>query len=415
MNKKLSFPSRRPKKYGAKIYAASFSLYVGTGPVYWMPWADPRIIYGIKIFLFAIVAGYPMIADFASRRDRGVNFPGGNVSVLIFFLFLIFSIPAGVLGIGNGNLEEVVRRTFNTFQVMVFLYSCGYAIKKQFIQEIVRKAVIVISLVCVISIVGIVLMPNYPSPLNDDLSLFQTGFGGSRTGWAPSIALYLPWLYSLKLLPATITLLVLVAMVGNQISVAGRAGLLASFIPFGLWGWLSRRWKIFFISLIGLSIGIIYAIINAEALRLSSGRMSGADGLDELSSGRWEQYEVAIRAIMESPLTGYGIGPLYYDGTYWTVHNIILRFAIEGGVIYAMLVIAILLLPIIKISQRIGGRNISGSILAAGLTIISGLINSMFEPEGMFGTFNQVCFWWVCYAICVSSGFRGTDLDVRAR
>lgn len=118
---------------------------------------------------------------------------------------------------------------------------------------------------------------------------------------------------------------------------------------------------------------------------------------------------------MESPLTGYGIGPLYYDGTYWTVHNIILRFAIEGGVIYAMLVIAILLLPIIKISQRIGGRNISGSILAAGLTIISGLINSMFEPEGMFGTFNQVCFWWVCYAICVSSGFRGTDLDVRAR
>lgn len=415
MNHMFVLSGQKPRALGAKIYTTSFFLYVGTGPVYWLPWIDPRIVYGVKVFLFAIIAAYPMLVNFTSQKGRGLFFPGGNTTFLLFFFFSVFSIPASVLGIQNGDFEAVIRRLFNTLQIIVFLYSCGYAIKRHFIQEIVKKSVLTISIVCAVSMAAIVLMPNYPSPLNEELSLFQTGFGGSRTGWAPSIALYLPWLYSLNLLSATITLLALAAIVGNQISVVGRAGLLASFIPFGLWGWLSRRWKIFIISVAGLSVAIFYAIFNAETLRLSLGGMSGTDGLDEFSSGRWEQYEVAMRAIMDNPFLGYGIGRLYYDGEYWTIHNIILRFAVEGGVINAMLIIAIILIPILRTFRRVRGRNTSASTLAAVLTVISGVINAMFEPEGMFGTFNQVCFWWVCYAICSSNTSREADFGVRAR
>jgi O-antigen ligase len=139
------------------------------------------------------------------------------------------------------------------------------------------------------------------------------------------------------------------------------------------------------------------AINNLELLRLDTGGLSGRDSLNELSTGRIENYLGALNEISNNPFGGVGSG----FGDFSGVHNVLLRSAVEGGIPFALSVLGLLTLGLYRGWRSISKKN--PFKIAAFLTVLSGTINSLFEPVAMLGSFNNAAFWWLCFAICVSA------------
>lgn len=391
-------PSKIFKTRFDKIYALIFSLYVGTGPIYWLPGLSPETFYLLKSVLFSIAISYPFLKIFTAKTKSTLTFPGGKSTALLLIAFLIMTSVSGLNGIKNGNSEAAAADVIRALQITAFLYACGFIIKMNAACYVATRSTGILGLLCAISYALILSNPNYPNPLNELLTVQHTGLGGSRTGWSPSIALYLPWLYSYTTFPALISLIFASFLVLNQISVAGRTGLASSIIPILVWGILSRKFKAILISALSVTVSAAYILINKDSLRLSGAEGNGFLSLNEISTGRWEQYEAALKAISEAPLQGYGAGNLIYGGSEWLVHNTILKLTVEGGIFYGIVAAAIVAIPIIR---GIKPSKNNTFIRAALLTVIAGAVTSLFEPGVMFGSFNQISFWWFCFSICV--------------
>jgi O-antigen ligase len=380
------------------IFILIFSIYVGTGPVYWIPWVSVEIVNAFKIALFAIIVTWTVIFSFASGR---MYFAGGkNVFILIIF-FILLSVP----GILNGVLEESLYKLQNEVQIFLFLLSCGYLIKRNIIQTVARFSVYVFTVSCLFSLALIYLMPDYISNLNENVTISQAGLGGSRTSWSPAIALYLPWLYIGNYFLGYFSWLAIFLLIANQVIVAGRTGMVSALISFLIFGVIRKNLKIFlFVSL--ATMLVMYLVFNnLELLRFDTGGIGNRADLDALSTGRIDMYFDALREVSKNPFFGVGVGV----GDLFFVHNVILRAAVEGGIPYALSLFGILTLAVSR-----GWVNIRKSnwlILPAFLTVISGISNSFFEPVAMLGSFNNSVFWWLCFAICVDVDYKKNVLS----
>ena len=391
-----NFTSPKFDKKSVGIFGLVFAFYIGTGPVYWIPNLNLFFVEILKTFSYLFIVLFPFVDGAIYSR---LIFPGGKVPFLAMGAFFLLSLPGAL----TGAKEESLYQLQNTIQIILFVHACGFLIHKKLIKPVVYLSVKIFSSFCVLSFILMVVVPDYVNPLNEQLGISQTGFGGSRTGWSPAIALYLPWVYSGSLFFWITATLFGLVMFSNQVLVAGRTGMVGTLLPFLAWGFVSKSMKIFLFMLLGTLSFFIYAFQNIEKLRLGKGGFGSRDALDELSTGRWDQYIAALNYIVDNPLLGQGAGNvLYYghDGQILTIHNSILKAAAEGGIPYALAIIFLFVLVIIR-----GMRGFSRGdsfILPALLTVVAGIVASMFEPGFMFGSFNNACFWWVCFSICIS-------------
>lgn len=412
----IELAARKELKYNVKsrgdqIFALIFSLYVGTGPVYWVPGMSADTFYLAKTILFIYISAYPLVIHLLKRDKGKIFFPGGPLSFALLLSFSALTAISMITAVANEKGDVSGSSLFNSIQIMIFLYSCGYAIANGLMLRVVTFSVVILSLFCMLSLLLITTNPGLVSPFNDLLTVKDTGLGGSRTGWSPSVALYLPWLYAYGTLPAVVSTAFFLAIISNQVYVASRTGLAASFVPFVVWGVMARKFRILLLSVFFGTVSVLLAINNKEALRLSKGGISDSSSLNELSTGRWEQYVVALKAIIDRPILGHGAGDLFFEGGYWYIHNVILKLAVEGGLLLAAIGAVIIALPVIKSLRSAAGNAV---VLAALLTVVAGATTSLFEPGVMFGAFNQISFWWVCFAICVANSgdkerLRGAD------
>jgi O-antigen ligase len=378
-----------------KLYGVIFAAYVGMGPIYWIPWVNIKVIELIKTALFFAIIFWPILQGTLVSR---FNFPGGKKVFLLFFTFFLISIPSML----QGEQTASFYRLQNTVQIFTFLFACGFLTRKKMAEYVVSLAVRIFVFFGILSLVLMLVVPDYVSPLNDGLNLSQTGLGGSRTGWSPSIALYIPWLYSGFLISSGYWLWIGgLSMIANQVLVAGRTGMVAALIPFLFYGLLRKNVKVFILVAVGIATISFLAIDNLELLRLGVGGLNGRAGLDELSTGRTEQYLVALNAISERPIMGYGTGELQFKGSSWLIHNIPLKFATEGGIPYALSVVGLFVIALYRGWKGFGKRD--WFVVSAFLTVLSGVITSLFEPGAMYGSFNSAGFWWLCFAICVNT------------
>lgn len=379
------------KNFYNKKYEIIFAIYVGTGPVYWFPWMGNYLIGILKIILFLSIVIWPFLQKISIDR---LQFPGGRRIFLLMIIFFLLSIPGMLIG----DLDSSIYRFTNIIQIFSFVYACGFLIKRKTIEYVVFLSVRIFAFFCFISFALIVFVPDYVSPLNDGLHLADTGLGGSRTSWSPAIALFVPWIYSgVGVFGGYVILLVAVAMLGNQVLVAGRTGMVASVLPFLFYGIFRKNIKFLFFVLIIFSLIILFAINNLELLRLNSGGLGSRDDLNELSSGRVELIFGALGEIYNNPFMGAGSGVSSFGG----VHNEILRAAVEGGIPYALSLAAVIFVALYRGWKGVVNKN--WFIAAAFLTVLSGVVSSMFEPAGLLGSFNNFTFWWLCFSICVST------------
>lgn len=375
------------------VYGFIFAFYVGMGPIYWFPTVPEYFISFIKSCAYLFIVIYPILRMVHSSK---FYFPGGETVFILMLAFFVFSIPGMIIGNSNDSLY----RLQNTLQIIFFVQACGYLINQKLIVHVVKLAIYLFCLFCTFSLLFMIFNPKYISPLNSGLSIFETGFGGSRTSWSPAISLYIPWLYSSNMFILFFSVVFSLIMTTNQVFVAGRTGIIATLIPFFSWGIISKKGKIFLFTTFILSIYIFYALNNREKFRIIKGGFMSRADLDDFSTGRWEQYVAAIGAIGESPFLGQGFGEILYEGKRWLIHNAILKAAAESGIFYATAILCIFLIAMHRGLKCIGINN--KIYFSAFLTICAGVISSMFEPGFMFGSFNNSCFWWVCFSICVS-------------
>lgn len=375
------------------LYAWLFAVFVGIGPVYWFPFVPVALLEGFKIALYLSIVLPPILV---SLIRGGVYFPGGKVSVYLFFSFALISVPA----ILQGAPDAAAYRAQSVLQVLLFLHAAGYLISLGMVEYVLKRAVGVFLLFASASLLFIAFIPGYQSPLNDALFVVQTGLGGSRTGWSPSMAIYLPWLYSSQFFGFGISIFGGLVLLGNQVIVAGRTGMVATVIPFLVWGFLTRRAKNLIIVALLIILAGFYIFENLDLLRLNVGGFQSRSSLDELSTGRMGQYFEGIDAIWNRPFLGYGVGVLKFGEGRWTLHNEFLKIAVEGGLFYLAILLAILALAVKRGVADVARFN--SVKLASLLTVLAGVVAAMFEPEVLFGSFNKASFWWLCYSVCIS-------------
>ncbi len=386
---------------GNRLFILLFSLFLGLGPIYWIPWFDKDLINIFKLTLFFAITVRPIVYFFKSGQ---LYFPGGRLVFNLIVIFISLSIPGMVFG----EFSESIYRLQNQFQILLFLFLCGYLIQQKIVQPVMRLTAIFFLIFCIASLILMLLTPDYPSPLNDQLSLSQTGFGGSRTSWSPAIALYLPWFYAgFSILKIKYAWLAVLSMISNQVMVGGRTGMIAAVLPFLVFGILRKSAKIFFFVAAVLLVMIFLGLNNLELLRLDSGGLTSRSALDDLSTGRVDMYFDAFNSIMENPIfgsgfgfdLGYGINEAYF------VHNVILRAAVEAGILYALVLTAIIVIAIYRGGHSLEKRD--WFVFSSFLTVLAGVVNSFFEPVAMIGNFYSAAFWWCCFAVCVSTNNLG--------
>lgn len=379
------------KSFG--YYEYIFAIYIGAGPIYWLPWIPLKFVEGAKLALYVFVVTWPLLH--ISRATR-FYFPGGSKVFLWMIAFFAFSIPSMLLS----EMQPALYKLQNTVQILLLLFACGFLEKRGTIEAVARLSVEVFALFCLFSVVLIFIIPNYTSPLNGDLVLAQTGFGGSRTGWSPAIALYLPWVYTGIFVSGLIVWLGCLVMLANQVLVAGRTGMISALVAFIIYGVTRKNIKGLMLTFGILSAVYFFAINNMELLRLNSGGVDSRAALDELSTGRIEVYITSFKIISEYFIAGIGIGDIIYAGEKWSIHNVILKSAAESGVLHAVTIVGIFFVALQRGLRGVFQKNLL--IIPAFLTVLSGIVSSFFEPVGMFGTFYSAGFWWVCFSICVS-------------
>ncbi len=148
----------------------------------------------------------------------------------------------------------------------------------------------------------------------------------------------------------------------------------------------------------GVSIaGAATMLLSFEYLAEAGSRLVGMDG-----SGRQDLVAQTMRVAFENPF-GIGWGNLYAYLPTWAVsqeqgwnqyaHNVILEFAVEAGIVSAVL-IAALLSGVLRLSWRlIGSGRLSGSLVGA-LAVFS-VVGAMFSSD----VIGNRMMWVLCGAV----------------
>lgn len=377
-----------------KFYASAFALFLGLGPVYWIPGIALNFMAVLKLGFYLAAILLPFLHFKMSPRFR---FPGGARVFFCLILFFTLSIP----GVLQGKYEDSLYRLQNNLQIFSLVALAGIMYYRNTLQIAVERAVDIFAVFCCLSFLFMFLIPAYPNPLNQELSLIHSGLGGSRTSWSPAIALYLPWLYVRTAGIGPFAWVSIVGMIGNQVMVAGRTGLVATVIPFFVYGLSRRSYKSIVATIFILLCAYIFAINNLELLRLNAGGLGSSQDLSELSSGRTDQYALGFDSIKKGPIAGVGVGQVTFGESNMLIHNVILRFAAEFGIPTALSIIVLFSIALYRGWRGVARKDMF--VTAAFLTVLSGIVGSFFEPFAMFGSFYNAGLWWVSFAICVSS------------
>lgn len=393
--------SKSKQHQRASSLAILVSVFVSIGPIYWAPFLPLPILNAVKIALFALII---LIAILRTRSITAFYFPGGKTVFFILAGILLLSLPGYFLS----DFTSWIYRIQSILQVILFMYCCGVLAKDNELEITALYAARIFFVFSFASLVAMLTVPNFVSPLNEGLTLENTGFGGSRTGWSPTIAVFLPWAYATQLTTSVISLLIVAAMISNQFIVQGRTGIVAVILTFLCWGIFTRRMKIIFAGGSIIAGIAIFSILNQDQIRIDTQDLSSWEGIDVLSTGRLQQYIYAMDLLIQHPLTGIGVDKFMYGDAAWNLHNEPLKLAIESGVSVLILMLLLMLFAIRRGVRAFRSNN--GMKAAAVLTIISANVITLFEPEVFFGSFNKGAFIWLCFAICVTTN-RGHRLN----
>lgn len=244
--------------------------------------------------------------------------------------------------------------------------------------------------------------------------LYSTGFGIARTGWGNSLCQFIPLILLInskslksKLRKYFIFLLVCGSVVLSQ----SRGGMLCMLSIFALYSFNTIKkttTRFYILSLLLLVAGILnlYWDQLSAFLRLS--------GSDDLTTGRYEQYEMLPYILQNTDWTGFGLDNILLIfnrlGLGDTLHNTYLRLSIELGLAFACCFIVWLKITSKNAIKAL--RSTDPLIRTLSLIIISGFISGFFEPQAVWGATNWYCIWWFSIGFIINKNLSAPPIQI---
>jgi hypothetical protein len=403
------------------------ATYLAISPVYWLPGLPPATLRSVKFGI--IIAAVTMIWFRRLLPSLQLSFPAGLLGPAGFLAIVLLSIP----GIYQAEAAESARTLLDFTMCFAMLWTVyfgagsGWSMPRALFWSALMLAGIC-SLVVSNALIG---WPDWRPPAEFDTHLLSTaGFGARRTGWSNGISLFLPLLFiplvdpafrpTRRVLVGAIALLGVCAIVGAQMVVAGRAGLLSSIIALTLLTWnLLPRFRS--LASAALVLSVLYLLVSAvshtggtdiamprktndakesAAAHLRLDRIEDSHdftSVDRFSAGRLGAMQYAITVGSKRPLLGYGFGHAVYGGS--DIHNLWLKLWLEAGLLLPML-LAVVIFRLLR-STRIDGRaprapSSPSVVTLAKIVLLQGVVISMFEPNALIGSFQATAVWWAC-------------------
>lgn len=383
-------------------------IYLGLSPIYWWPGVSPQTLDTLKLVLIGSAVVLIWVRAFLNGRAA---FPSGVLGPAGFVMLLLVSFMAASQSTLEMSLWQLKDYTLAFIMLWTFTF---YINLGQSASRVMAIATLILAAHCALvassKLLGI---PRWAGPRTFVApELWISGFGSLRTGWSCSVAPFVPIALSM-VLPAHRPLLVRVlfaaaaaAIVLSQLVVAGRSGMLASFLGM-LWiitGRDQRRW-LPVIAAAGVA-AIVMAqdfLYNAMRLReLGSGKVDSVHDLNKFSAHRVDSDIIAFKAFLDNPVAGHGFHEFTFGGG-TEIHNLWLRLAVEGG---ALLPLGLAWL-VWQVWRAIGiGAGAQQSTKPLGLDtrylqaiILMGVIMSMLEPRILLGTFQLNTVWWAAAGV----------------
>jgi O-antigen ligase len=397
------------------IAEALIIAYLGTAPVYWLPWVPLEVWTPFKIVLYLLaVAGVLVLAV----RRKQVYLPTGIFGLGGFVLLVVFFLP-GFLQAGS---EDILIRILDITFAATFFWVTYNAVALG--MNIPRIAMISAGVVALFNIPVILpmmdLMPLYMSQIDPRWSIVYTGLSGAATGWSTGLSLYVPFLmygavqYADRRWLLVMFSALLLLLLSGQFVVGGRSGILASLLVIGLFVSyrLEGRQKVYVLLTMMVVIGGLFVWFDVRELQqhfrldrlVSSGTVNAAV-LDHFSAGRIIQYQLAVEGIINRPIMGHGVHAFQDLGLGYELHNVWLRLWYESGILVLVLFIIMIVYSVRSKSTERGQFN-----YFARLCMYGGICMAFFEPSVLLGAFQNSAVWWLSFSL-VDEQFPARRID----
>jgi len=353
-------------------------------------------------------------------------FPSGLMGPAGLTLLLLGSIPAFAQARPGSALTYLANFAIAFAMLWTFF---AYTRGGGDLPLLLRRATLIVLPFAALSVIdGLFGWPGWHSPVAFGAQpLWWSGFNGGRTGWSMGLAFFVPAAYVgirhthyPPWVRRLLTGAALTVLIGAQITCGGRGGLLASLCILALIGYVSVP----SVRLLMLTVAttLAFAVLADTGaflahLRLDELAHPSTGGtvamLDRFSSGRMEGYLTAFRMIGERPLWGYGFGEanlIRYNPAfrYAQVHNFWLFMQLQGGVMLTAglgVFCAAMLRTGLRRLREGGVRLLPGALAQASalpavlpfglcLMLIGGHVIALFEPDPIFGAFQNVALFW---------------------
>jgi O-antigen ligase len=385
-------------------------FYLGFSPVYWVPVLSVNQWSNIKVFaLLAAIA----LTWFNGLRKNNAGFPRGIFGVGGLFLLLICSIPAFF----QAEFSWGMRRTYDLFFGFGAMWSfyVFWRINENPGRVLIWAALVIAALSLLTISSNFSGFPSWRSPaIFEFQSLSTAGFGALRTGWSNALSLYVGGILLLMAhgnqlgIWRTVFCFCLISIIiGSQLVVAGRAGILSSLFAVGFisWFFLPRKLAILMIIVAGIMVSYLVGDELLNHLRLNrilDASDNDSRALDHFSAGRITTYLFAIEKWIESPIIGHGYGQVEVVKGH-DIHNLWLRILAEGGI---FLFGSFLYFCYKAVKKTPRNKAMTSHLMRKipryqrpdfmlWVIICQGLIMSMLEPRILLGSFQVCAMWWV--------------------
>lgn len=376
---------------GIKEYVLAFNLALG--PVVWFM----DFSFGfVKMTLFILL----VILNISIFRYQS------TYRFLPFFLLLFILLSISIFQDWNFELDKFII-LFTFLQNFYFFILGLFYSRNNFVTiSLIRKIIGLISVFCFLTISDFIFhFPDWIQPFQlekiRDLEnlgvtvqanpLHVTGFGLGRTGWATSIAQFLPLALLLRNSHKKLGNMGFIILICSILFTGARGGLVIAILILTIFiiKQLSISRQILIFLLVALSLLYLFGDESSfiyEYYRLNSG---------DLSTGRGMLYAFVPQMIMEGGLLGLGYeGSLAYFSSNLhqnlELHNVYLRMMIDHGILVGLLIIIISVF-MLKRFMNILKYERDDIHFYGGLLIVVGLIAGLLEPSAMY----SARYWWV--------------------
>ena len=384
-------------------FCTGFAFYLGLSPIYWMPYIPLNFFTIIKFALFIYISLYAVLFSIKNYNYFKLSFPGGGFifSILLMMSFLV--LPSLLLGDNANNLIALV----NSLQIIIFLIASKVIIHLKKVYFVIKLSLSVLSVFVILSVLMMMIIPLTVNPYNEGLFLLDSGFGGARTGWSPSIGLFIPFI-----LMFSKSLILLLVYLLSQILTGGRAGFYLSALAFPILIFLEKSWQTkirFILSLVVIFLTFyIYDPSYFDDFRVFES-LNSNENAEDFSSGRVSRVHAAWSSILDSPFLGNAMYPSFEGDN---VHNVFLKNWALYGFLYFTCSISIVSYVFIKWLKRL--KSLSFPIdkkffIILLIVLVSGSLIGMVEPSIIFSNFTTFSIWWFCFALVASGSFRLTN------